>query len=147
MQIQIQGLEQVQKRLKEAPSLLVAKSFYKALDRAIGVLAAEVEARTPEGEEGLLKESVITDVKIDDRHRGGSAAVGFSSEQSERTGRPQDLIAFWVEYGHELLSHSGKPIGHVPAHPFMRPALDAVGDQVIEVFGDTLIDSLSDIEE
>lgn len=147
MELRISGLAQVQQRLKDAPSLLVAKAHYKALDRAAGVIAAEVEARTPEGEEGLLKENVITNVVVDPKSRGGTAAVGFSSATSEVTGKPADVIALWVEYGHEHVSRSGKLLGQVQAHPFMRPAFDASADQAIKVFADTLIDSLSVIEE
>lgn len=152
MQIRISGLEQVQRRLREAPRKLVAGAYAKAINQSIGVLAAEVEARTPEGPEGLLKESVITEGEVDEQGRGAYAVCSFSKEVSERSEKPMDLIAYWVEYGHQQVSHDGKKtdrhvIGHVPAHPFMRPALDAAGDRAIEVFAGTLIDSLSVIEE
>ena len=146
MELTITGLEEVQKRLKAAPQALAAKAFLQSLDRAAGVIAAEVEARTPEGETGLLRESVITSVELDSEGRGGSAAVRFSSEQGEN-GKPQDLIAFWVEYGHVLKSHAKKTIGQVPAHPFLRPAADAAGDRAIEVFAEVLGENLSVIEE
>ena len=147
MEIQISGLEQVQRRLAETPEALVRKAFETALDRAIGVVAAEVEARTPVGEAEELAEAVITRVKLDEQNRGGQAAVGFSSRQSERTGRPLDEIALWVEYGHRMVTHHGQQVGHVPAHPFLRPALASAGDRAIEVFASTLIESLSLIEE
>lgn len=152
MELTITGLEEVQRRLKAAPKALAAKAYLKALDRAAGVIAAEVEARTPEGETGLLKESVITSVELDSEGRGGTAAVGFNSSVSERTGKPQDLIAFWVEYGHRQVSHGSKKssrheIGQVDAHPFLRPAADGAGDRAIEVFAEVLSENLSVIEE
>lgn len=151
MELKISGLDQVQRRLREAPNTLVAKSFAKALDRAGGVIAAEVERRTPIGPEGDLKEHVIVKVEVDTAARGGSALIGFSSATSGRTGKPMDLIAYWVEYGHRLVGHGKrkkdrKDLGKVPPHPFMRPAFDASADRAVEVFGDTLIDSLSDVE-
>lgn len=150
MELTITGLEEVQKRLAAAPKTVVVKGYLKALDRAAGVIAAEVEARTPEGETGLLKESVYTSVELDADGRGGSAAIGFRSTKSERTGAPQDAIAVWVEYGHQLVSHgkrsSRKVIGQVPAHPFMRPAADVAGDRAIEVFAEVLSESLGEIE-
>lgn len=147
MDITITGLEEVQKRLQAAPRTLATKAFLKPLDRAAGVIAAEVEARTPEGETGLLKESVITKVELDSEGRGGSASVGFNSQISERTGKPQDLIAYWVEYGHVQKSRRKKETGHVPAHPFLRPAADTAGDRAIEVFAEALSENLSVIEE
>jgi len=147
MDIQITGLQEVQRRLTEAPSVLVEKVFTQALDRAAGVIAAELEARTPVGEEEELAENVIVKVAIDPGKRGGTAAVGFSSRQSSRTGKPFDLIALWVEYGHRLLSHKRKAIGHVPAHPFMRPAALASADKAAETFADVLIENLKVIGE
>ena len=144
--ITITGLEQVQRRLREAPSLLVAKAMHTALDRGIGVIAAEVEALTPE-DTGDLKEHVITRVEIDVQNRGGSAAVGFASTPHERTGRASDAVALWVEMGHRMVSHDGKEIGHVPPHPFMRTAFTVAADRAIEVFAETLIEGLSVIGE
>ena len=147
MELRISGLAQVQERLKNAPSLLVSRAFHQALDRAAGVIAAEVEMRTPEGEEGLLKENVIVVVDVEAGAKGGSAAVGFNHVQSERTGKPADLIAFWVEYGHRMVAHDRKTVlGQVQPRPFMRQAAQASGDQAIEVFQDTLIERLSVIE-
>ena len=148
MEISISGLEDVQRRLRNAPKAVAAKALLKSLDRAAGVVAAEVEARTPEGETGLLKESVTTSVEIDAEGRGGRAAVTFKKTPSERTGKPQDLIALWVEYGHQQTSHSGSGTGkHVPAHPFMRPAAEVSAPRAIEVFAETLAESLDVIEE
>lgn len=154
MDIKITGLDNVLKRLENTPSLLVKKVFYQALDRAAGVIAAEVELRTPEGEEGLLKENVITNVSIDTQGKGGSAAVGFSKAISERSGKPADLIAMWVEYGHAVVPPRGSrrrghtPVrGHVPAHPFMRPAADAAAALAIEVFARQLSEQIAVIEQ
>lgn len=149
MELRITGLEQVQRRLKEAPSLLVAKAFHQALDRAAGVFAGEVEMRCEEMEE--LAENVIVDVEVDVAKQGGTAFVGFSHTPSERTGKPLDLIAMWIEFGHMVLTHKGETPSHgkthVPADPFMRPAFDAAAERALEVFQETLIDGLSVIEE
>jgi HK97 gp10 family phage protein len=146
MDIKITGLADVQRRLKEMPSLVVAKAFHAALDRAAGVMAAEVEIRAPLGEEGLLPESIITPVEVDVQKRGGQAAVGFSSAQDPRTGVPEDVKAAWVEYGHRQVTHrpGHEQVGYVLPHPFMRPAFDSSANKAIEVFAQALAENLSD---
>ena len=156
MDIQITGLEQVQRRLKEISKGLAAKSFAKALDRAAGVIQAEVQTRAealPEASQTPLSEHVIVKVEVDTNKGGGIALVGFDSSQDERTGVPQDLKALWVEYGHQMIGHKPAkrplkgpltPDGVVVPHPFMRPAVEAVADQAIQVFGETLIEGLSE---
>lgn len=151
MDLRITGLEQVQQALKELPAKIVVKSYAKALDRAAGVVAAELEARAealPEsGSETRLSEHVIVKVEVDTNKKGGTAAVGFDHSQDERTEKPMDVIAGWVEFGHRMVTHKPgkKEVGHVPAHPFVRPAYEAVQDKAVEVFGETLMDGLSEI--
>lgn len=149
MDLQITGLDQVQKALRELPAKVVVTSYAKALDRAAGVIAAEVTARAealPEsGSDTPLSEHVITKTEVDTNQRGGAAAVGFDSSQDDRTGIPQDLKALLVEMGHRMLTHQPgkKEVGHVAPHPFVRPAFEATADKAIEVFAETLIDGLS----
>lgn len=143
MDLKITGLEQVIERLQGLPKEIVVKSYAKALDRAAGVIAAELEARA----EGLgetetdtpLYEHVIVGTEVDTNGRGGIAKVGFDSSQDARTGKPQDAKALWVEMGHRMVPHEthggfGVAHGHVPAHPFVRPAFEAAGDEAIAVF-------------
>jgi hypothetical protein len=155
VEIRIDGLEDCSRRLKNAPKNLVAKGFAKALDRAAGVIAAEVEKRTPIGpDQGELKENVIvTNAELLDNMEGGRIAVGFPGKTSKRTGKPLSLIAQWVELGHVQKSHGRKKsggkkvIGDVPAKPFMRDAAIAAKDRAIQVFADTLAGELGAIEE
>jgi hypothetical protein len=153
MDLRITGLEQVQKRLREAAPTLVIKTFAKALDRASGVMAAEVELRAEghpdSGSDTRLAEHVIIKTEIDTRARGGVSTVGYDSSLDERTGIPQDLKGYLVEYGHRMVTHKPekKEVGHVPAYPIMRPAFDSSADNAIEVFAETVIDGLSEIEK
>ena len=143
MDIQITGLEQVQRNLAEAPAHIVASSYTKALDAGIKVIEAEVAARTPvqvedyglHQESGSLLDHIMTTVEIDSSLRGGVAKVGFGK---------YGQVANWVEYGHRQVTHQpGKrEVGFTPAHPFMRPALAAAADAAIEAFAETLAASL-----
>lgn len=80
------------------------------------------------------------------------AALGFKIRKTRQgemiawigpkagTGR----VAHLVEYGHQLVRGgkltrkgrlgAGAVVGHVPAHPFLRPALDASGKVALEAF-------------
>lgn len=145
--VQITGIDQVNRALTELPSLLIARVFYEALDRAGGVIAAEIAARAPEGEYEELRDNVIVVVGVDHEKQGGTALIGFSRAVSERTEKPLDLIAYWVEVGHVMETHDHrKPkngLQFVPPHPFVRPAFAASGDRAIEVFQEALIDGLA----
>lgn len=145
MQITISGLENVQRRLREAAPTIVIKSYAHALNRAAGVIAGEVQLRAealPEASDTPLHEHVKVQTEIDTNAKGGISKIGFDSTPDERTGKPQDSKALWVEAGHRLTSHDGKQIGHVPAHPFMRPAFEAAADRAIGVFAATLNEEL-----
>lgn len=154
MELRLLGLSEAQRNLANASRLIAAASFAKALDRAAGVFAAEVELRASAlvGESGSgtpLAEHVITSVEVDAQGRGGRAQVGFDSSQDERTGKPQDLKALWVEYGHIQLTHKGdapvKGKKFVPAEPFMRPAFEAAARPALEVFTEAIAESLDSL--
>lgn len=148
MAIEITGLKEVQQRLEKAPALLVANLFHKALDLSGGIIAAEVESRMEAHGEGELAENVIVKVDVDPVEKSGSAYITFNHTPSERTGKPLDLIALWLEYGHVMTTHSGNTPAngktHVPAQPVLRPAADATRDRAVEVFTQTPNDGLDE---
>jgi hypothetical protein len=147
MDLVINGLAQVQQQMRDLAPYLVVRSFARALDRGAGVIAAEIEQRAEQihdGSETPLSEHVITRVQVDTQKNGGVATVGFDSSIDERSGITQDLKAMLVELGHRQVTHRPKKreVGHVPAHPFVRPAFDLAGDRAVQVFGETLAEEL-----
>lgn len=52
-----------------------------------------------------------------------------------RAGGKKARQAWVIEFGHDLITRSGKTIGHVPAHPFLRPAAEAVLNNFINSIG------------
>jgi hypothetical protein len=132
MDIQITGLEQVQRRLAEAPKHIVASSFVNALDAGIKVVEEFVAGRTPvqDDDYGYFKEGgsllahIVTEVQLDQQLRGGVALVGFG-----RYG----FIARMIEYGHRK----------VPPNPFMRQSTNAAADEALAAFQSSLIENLS----
>lgn len=147
MDIQISGLEQVQKALANAPKTIVITTFARALDAAAGVIAAEVAARVDlmgEFSETPLADHILTKVELDTDARGGNAVVGFDKSIDERTGVPQDAKAYWIEFGHRIVTHKPalKDVGEVKEKPFMRETFDVTRDKAIEVFAETVIANL-----
>jgi len=140
------GLRQLQETLQKLPSLIVARALYKALDRAAGVIAAEVELRAPEGEYEELKDNVVVALAVDPVKLLGRATIGFSHNASERTEKPLDLIAYWVEFGHVMETHDHRTpkngLDHVAARPFCRPAFDSSADRAGEVFQEVFVEEL-----
>lgn len=151
MDLRITGLEQVQRALQDSSRLIVAASFARALDRAAGVFAAEVALQAAalgdSDSDTPLAEHVKTSVEVDTHKRGGIADVGFDQTQDERTGIPQDLKAYLIEYGHFIVTHKPEKDvrGFVRARPFMRAAFEAAAERAIEAFADSLIDTLSSL--
>jgi HK97 gp10 family phage protein len=145
--ITVVGLEDVQRMLAEAPKIVVANGFLKALSAGANVFADELETSTPEKAEdtgglldkGVLRESITIEVELDSQSRGGSADISFGKN---------GFVAKWVEFGHRMLGHKDKTgekkvLGSVegttvPPHPFVRPAFDAAADRAVEAFTNSI---------
>jgi hypothetical protein len=141
MTIQVKGLDEVMRRLRALGPTVLLPAVARGLDRAAGVIAAEVEGRLAargDDSDTPLVEHLQVKTAVDPNSGGGRAKIGFDSTKDERTGKPQSLKAFWVETGHRMVTHDGKEVGHVPAAPFMRPAFDAAAEQAAAVFAETI---------
>lgn len=134
--IMLTGLGEVEAFLNEAPTVIAAAAYRKALHAGIDVFAGGLEATTPV-RKGNLKAALTTEVTVNANGTGGSARVGFGN-LSHR--------ALWVEYGHRMLSHKPgkKQLGSVPATPFMRPTFDSHADTAIEAVAESLSSSMND---
>lgn len=89
--------------------------------------------------------------------KSGKLAEGITAEVGRlQQGRAQFNVSFnkaqWygklVELGHALRrKRRGKVIGHVPPHPFLRPALDTKAEEATKTVGDVLRAELRDVLE
>lgn len=80
-------------------------------------LASDVEREAratyfPESKTGNLKKSISTQKSI---YEGGGYIVKATAPH-----------AHLVEFGHIMVTRSGKVVGHVPAHPFLHRARNKV---------------------
>jgi len=133
---EVKGLSEVEAKLKGLSLKLATRSVRKAVGAGLVVLADEVRSRTPV-ETGLLKSSVAGTIRVSPKEGGAVGVVSFG---------PQGYVARLVEFGHRTRAKSetgkskksGAIIGHVPPHPFMRPAFDASKERAVEAFTNTL---------
>ena len=134
IQATVTGLPGVLEKLRAAGPKLAAKAMRKGLRAGGKVLREAVAERTPV-KTGLLRENIKLRVSVSEKKMRGRASVGFGK---------QGYIARFVELGHRQVSHKPekKEIGHVPAHPFMRPAFDSSVKKATEVFGTVVRASL-----
>lgn len=134
--ITVRRIPEVQRNLKDFPRLLVMGCFQKALARAAAVFEEEIRSRCPETdystsseEYGHLIDNLMDEITIDTQGRGGKARIGFGTKA---------MVALWVEYGHRMVTHKGKQVGSVEAHPFMRQSFEAAADRAIDAFTETV---------
>lgn len=120
--IEVEGLDEAIRRVQSITSALEAKDVEKVLLKGMRMVRDEVKARAPVGPTGNLKRSVKAQIG---KRRGRFVAGAFSA--IDRKIAPH---AHLVEYGHDLVKggkkgRGGRVVGHVPAHPFFRPAWDS----------------------
>lgn len=117
--IEIIGEEELAKRLRMVSDGVKGKELQKAVRAGIGVLRDEVQRRAPV-RRGILKRNIGTKTKVRSPVEV-EGSVGF-----KRAGWYGRL----VEMGHAIVSR-GKVVGHVPAHPFLRPAFDTKRGEIV----------------
>jgi HK97 gp10 family phage protein len=135
IKVEIKGLAELRATLLSLPEKIQHRILRKSLQAGINVLGNAIKERTPV-DSGLTKESVGTVVKVSDRQSGGVAVVGFGE---------QGFRARQVEFGHREVSHTGKEIGHVAPHPWIRPSFDASAPAALDAFVETVRASLPEI--
>ena len=140
--INISGIDEVLELLDQAPKNIVMLGYGRAARAAMDVIGAAVVERTPIGTgdtAGDLVRALFIDVTVDENALGVDASVGFGGKQGH--------VANEVEYGHVMVTHlpDKRVVGHVPAHPFMRPAFDASADQALDAFTTSLEATLKEI--
>jgi HK97 gp10 family phage protein len=110
---EINGLRELHETLTRLGPELAQKVLGAGLAAAEEVLGAALLSHTPK-RTGDLASHIVTASQVAPSGTSGIAKAGFGSEGYK---------AGWVELGHRQVSN-GQVVGHVPAHPFMRPASD-----------------------
>lgn len=139
----VEGLEEVNQMLTDLPRVIVARAWFRALQAGAKVMEKYLIERTPEWDdadrdEGIphLIDSTVIEINLDTGLRGGIASVGFG-----KVGH----VAYWVEYGHELIGHKPdkKFLKVISPQPFMRQAISAAYEATIDAFQAALVQVLT----
>ena len=120
--MKIQGLKELQRNLERLPQEIQGRALKATLTAGGQVIAKKAKTLIKNEESGALKKSLGTVFR---RGRKGYAVIGarngFQTEYKGKKRNPANY-AHLVEYGHS---------GTVLAYPFLRPAIDATGNDVL----------------
>jgi HK97 gp10 family phage protein len=161
----VQGLEQLRARLTGLPNKLIKGAIKSGLRQAANIVKAQAKANFsaaggPNDLTGALKASI----RVTPR-RGTPTRIVFNvvageltKAQTKRFGADSAYYALWVEKGHinrklgEALRGGKASVkaaraassGNTPAHPFMRPAIEAKAQEAIDLMVETIGGRLSE---
>jgi HK97 gp10 family phage protein len=134
LEINVTGLEAACGALDSLPDDIAKKALRKALDASMVPVLETMGPNIPV-ETSDLKAHLKATVRINSNTKSGTATIGFGQAGWK---------ARLVEYGHREIGHEpnktdlGKT---VPAHPFMRPALEQAADAAVQAFADSILES------
>ncbi len=115
--LKVEGLDKLQDKLKALDDAVAADMLEKAVLAGAKIVRDDASRRAPK-RTGKLSESIEVEVKAKSRE-SVSVAVGPNKEA---------FYGKFIELGHALVRGSKKAekkvLGHVPARPFLRPAID-----------------------
>ena len=147
--IDVEGLSALQAKLDDLGTKAADRAIRKALKAGALIEQAAIIERAPVKDvtggilpPGALKSDIVIRMKKD-AMGANSAVVGPAKLTAH--------VARWVEYGHRLVlggrlrvlasgktRGSGKQVGQVDAHPFIRPAYEASRSAVAEAICTTI---------
>lgn len=161
--LKVQGLDDMRRRMTGLADRLVANAIKAGLRQGANVIKAQAKANFnagggPSDLSGALKASI----RVAPR-RGTPTRVVFNvvageltKAQTKRFGADSAYYALWVERGHinrklgqalrgskaSLKTARAASTSNTPAHPFMRPAIDAKAQEAIDIMIKTIGDKL-----
>ena len=119
------------KNLQKLPEKVQKRVVNGAIRASAKPIIKEARRRVPVKTGNLKKSIGVT--------KGKTKGTIVTYHISPRKGGKYDgFYGKWIEFGHIVRekgkSKKGKVIGHVPPHPFLRPAFEAKGKEAIIAF-------------
>lgn len=126
--VKLEGAEELKKQFQALVKSVHPDKVEPVLMNGARKLAKAIRDKAPRGPTGNLKKSVRAK-KLE--------RIGFNPASAiAAVDRKKAPHAHLVEYGHAIVK-GGKVVGHVPPHPFFRPAVDENHDRILaEVTGE-----------
>ena len=119
----VRGGKELARQFRELEEKVGRRVLNRAAKKGAEVILHRAEINAPTGRTWDLRKSLLVKRKKGEPGRV-LFHIGFKL--------PEGHAAHLVEFGHRLVVR-GKFIGHVPAHPFLRPAIEESRDRVLQV--------------
>lgn len=162
IEFELKGFSDLQKRLQELPGKLQRKVMAGAVKEASGVIKQAAQANAPIAAENIYRKAIHKTGKKAGQHYKAKLAPGTLKRsigiRQKRKGVSQGQVVFqigpskkafygqFVEKGHVLRKKiKGPIIGHVPAYPFLRPAIEQNAERAVEVMRQRIAEGLDRI--
>ena len=139
LSVEIIGEKELIAALKLLADDGVLSAFHKASDEAADIVLAEAKARAPV-KTGRLREGLVKLQNYKGK-KGTLIRVG-TSDEAMAAGQVNTKDNRQVYYG--ILVEYGRP--GVPAHPFLRPALDENESKINELFKKALEEAVDKVD-
>ncbi len=137
--MEIVGAEALEKALRDLGSdPEIRKTLKSALLQAGEVMARAARRRAPKGKTRRLAEGIDVSLQLSRRQRSSGQKPGPNGAVAYLGAKPIGpavLIEFGTTKRHW---RNGKSTGHVPPHPFMRPAFEETKAEVLDLFSKLL---------
>ena len=136
--IDLEGLERLEKKLKELPTRMRNKILRKALNNGTNVIYEEAIRLCPrpsaidlaESNEPHLVDAIAKRITVNKRRTWGRVGVDY-------TIKPTGHL---VEFGHRIVIGRRDVGRRTRKVPFMRPSYDAKGDEAVDIMANQIYD-------
>lgn len=152
--LKVQGLDDMRRRMEGLADRLVANAIKSGLRQGANIVKAQAKANFSAGVgPGVLSGALKASIRVTPRRGTPTRVVAsvvageLTKAQTKKFGADSAYYAMWVEKGHinrklgqalrgsksSVKAARGKSTNNTPAHPFMRPAIDAKAQEAIDV--------------
>jgi HK97 gp10 family phage protein len=126
--VRLDGAKELRQQLRKLGNEVGGVVLADAVNAAGEILLAATKARAP------VKRGILRDNLVLRRASTTSARVRKGIARARIGYRKAAMHAGPVEAGHQIV-RNGRVVGHVAAHPFMRPAFDALKERLAALIG------------
>jgi HK97 gp10 family phage protein len=133
----VSGVDALNRELARVAGELGKRALPPSLAAAANVIASAVQrGAEPHSITGKMAAALEIKTELDSSGQRGEADIGFGDQSG---------VAMHVEYGHREITAAGADAGHVPAHPFIRPAFDSSKGEAVDAFAATFADQAATV--
>lgn len=131
VKVKIEGLKEAQVALRKLPDA-TAKSVLRRIGKKRLKPVADKARDNVSEDEGHLKESITVSTRLTKSQRRQHRKIN-SNDVEVFAGAGSNPQAIWIEFGtgERRQKKTGKSVGKIDAHPFMRPAWDAAKRMIL----------------